>query len=46
MKLINVTKQIPVVILVIETKMPGSCWNRMGEEVEPTNGAKNVPPAR
>jgi hypothetical protein len=40
MKLTHMTKQIPVVILVMEAKMPGSYWNRMGLEVEPTNSVK------
>jgi hypothetical protein len=38
-----VTKEIPVVILVMETKIPGSDLNnRLGVEVESTNSAKNV----
>ena len=41
MKLIQVTRQIPVVILVMETNIPGSDWNRMGMEVESTGSAKN-----
>jgi len=46
-KLIQVTKQIPVVILVMETKIPGSEWNkRMGMEVESINSAKNFSAAR
>jgi hypothetical protein len=46
-KLIQETKQIPVVILVMETKIPGSDWkNRMGVEVESTNSAKNFSAAR
>jgi hypothetical protein len=46
-KLIHVTKQIPVVILVMATKIPGSDWNnRMGVEVESTNSAKNFTAAR
>ena len=46
-KLIQVTKQIPVVILVTEKKIPGSEWNnRMGVEVESTNSAKNFSAAR
>jgi len=46
-KLIQVTKPIPVVILVIATKIPGSDWNnRMGMEVESTKSAKNFTAAR
>jgi hypothetical protein len=46
-KLIQVTKRIPVVIPVMETKIPGSEWNnRMGVEVKSTNSAKNFSAAR
>jgi len=46
-KLIQVTKQIPAVILVMEKKIPVSEWNNgMGVEVEFTNSAKNFLAAR
>lgn len=46
-ELIQVTQQIPVVIMVMEKKIPGSEWNnRMEVEVESTNNAKNFSAAR